>query len=433
MRRNIAFIIVLYAGKVSYLFQCHSCLMVVARLLVSYLALSFSTEGKSHQDLESAFKPIQIHVVYMDIWEGVAEAASFIRERGFPHVIRQLAQILTVRRMRRRKIRILPGSQITGLHEPIEFGETDLVVFVRIKNLSPGHFMASRSIQYDSLGRPTVGEIEISFSALVNRVQKDPLGVWRSAVSEGLFHAMIHILGFAYSQFSSFRNPKSLTLRIADSRRIFYTCSIDRETQRAAVEWDIDPRGVSGTGTLYSHEFLPGIVEAIDARGVLAKDCRCPLDNRRHYSKADIEHCMNKPNHCAVAVVTENVALKTREYYACSSVKGMELENAASSRASCWLWFSESHWKMRLVKRELMTFRGGNPSKGFIAPFTWALLEDSGWYGVNVPAAETSSWWGHLKGCSFLFGDCIDRDAFCIPRKNREYKCSKNALSEHGI
>ena len=230
MRRNIAFIIVLYAGKVSYLFQCHSCLMVVARLLVSYLALSFSTEGKSHQDLESSFNPIQIHVVYMDIWEGVAEAASFIRERGFPHVIRQLAQILTVRRMRRRKIRILPGSQISGLHEPIEFGETDLVVFVRIKNLSPQHFMSSRSIQYDSLGRPTVGEIEISFSALVNRVQKDPLGVWRSAVSEGLFHAMIHILGFAYSQFSSFRNPKSLTLRIADSRRIFYTCSIDRET-----------------------------------------------------------------------------------------------------------------------------------------------------------------------------------------------------------
>ena len=64
----------------------------------------------------------------------------------------------------------------------------------------------------------------------MNRVQEDPLGVWRSAVSEGLFHAMIHILGFAYSQFSSFRNPKSLTLRIADSRRIFYTCSIDRET-----------------------------------------------------------------------------------------------------------------------------------------------------------------------------------------------------------
>lgn len=412
--------------------------MVVIRLLVSLLALTFTIEGTTRQDFESSFKPIEIHVVYMDIPEGVAEAASFIRDRGFPHLIRQLSQILTVRRMRHRKIRILHRSQIEGLHDPIEFGGTDLVVFVRVKNLSAGHFMASRSIQYDSLGRPTVGLIEISFSSLLNGVQDDPPGVWRSRVSEGLFHEMIHILGFAYSQLSSFRNPKSLTLRIPDSKRIFYTCSIDRETKRAAVEWDIDPRGGIYTGTLFSHEFLPGIVEAIDARGLKAKDCRCPLDSTRQYSKADIEHCINVPTHCAVAVVTETVALKTREYYACSSARGMELENAASSRASCRLWFSESHWKMRLARRELMTFRGGNPSNGFIAPFTWALLEDSGWYGVVFPKAEeTTSWWGHLKGCSFLLGDCInakqnwvvDKDSFCIPRQNREYKCSKNALS----
>ena len=46
-----------------------------------------------------------------------------------------------------------------------------------------------------------------------------------------------------------------------------------------------------------------------------------------------------------------------------------------------------------------------------ISNFTLILFESSGWYQVNYSYAAPLTW-GQGKGCSFIYGDCINRTTY---------------------
>jgi hypothetical protein len=118
----------------------------------------------------------------------------------------------------------------------------------------------------------------------------------------------------------------------------------------------------------------------------------------------------------------------------------MEIENE-NLEPSCHLWFTEAHWKSRLVLGELMNTEYNEYLRrfNFVSPMTLAVLEDSGWYKVNYALFDLpvpGITWGHLKGCPFLQQTCcskdqilVDHDAFCPPGPRDAYKCSTDALS----
>jgi hypothetical protein len=252
------------------------------------------------------------------------------------------------------------------------------------------------------------------------------------------FHEILHLLAFHTTGMTRFRKLGTDEPRITvvpGKTTKYYTCEIDATTGTPQVTWDVNP--TPGT-VVYAHHFLPGILEAIDARGLKAADCSCPLDPKRTYTNEDIENCLEHPNHCAVAIVTEKVAEETRKYFQCPSAKGMEIENG-NNRRSCHLWFTGSHWKTRVLKGEIMNYQTFTRFE-FVSRITLALLEDSGWYKVvdyslfDPPVPGMT--WGHMKGCSFLLDSCVrskqsvlDPDGFCTWQDPNAVKCSTDALT----
>lgn len=93
-------------------------------------------------------------------------------------------------------------------------------------------------------------------------------------------------------------------------------------------------------------------------------------------------------------ITTPKVVQYTREYFGCDSAVGMQLENNGAGGSV------GSHWEKTLLYDEYM-----NPqmldTKAYYSKFTFALLEDSGWYEVNYDAVETP-YWGRGQGCVML-------------------------------
>lgn len=394
-------------------------------------AIAFVTSvfgfGAASEELESRYEPLNIKMEYLNMeGGGFHGAVEFLRKKAAPHVLDQLYDLLSIRRMKNRVISV----------DEMTHRDVDLVVIVWLDfEMDEETVMESGSTSYDVMGRPTVGVLKVSGSKLLEIWTTETKNVAEMILIQALLHEMIHILGFSYYRFSSFIDPGTGRKRARKAKQVYYTCRIDPDfPTKIKIEWDVDPQVEN------SHRFLfpYGIIEAIDARNVKAKDCRCPLDHRKKYTDQDIEHCINYPNHCAVAVVTKNVVEKTRRYFGCDSAKGMELENSfINETPNCKrLWFMESHWKKRLAKNEVMVDSGYMRLNGFVAPFTWALLEDSGWYKVYRSPFVPAIAWGHLKGCAFLQEDCVDsregsvvdRNSFCLPNDYKQYKCSENAL-----
>jgi hypothetical protein len=312
--------------------------------------------------------------------------------------------------------------------------------------------MSTQICQFDAIDRPNAGKIKICDSWLSGEWKNDT-PKRETSIVETFLHEFIHLLGFHSAAVPRFRKPgagsvdpripearDAYALGIKNSLRKFYTCELDEVTQKPKVNWDVDLKSVASDQKLYSHIFLPGIIDAIDARGLKASECGCPVDPTKTYKNEDIEKCIRHPNHCAIAIATEKVVEKTKEYYGCSSAEGMEIENGMKAR-SCSLWFTSAHWKTRVAFGELMNYQA-MIRFNYVTPMTLAVLEDSGWYKVDyavlappVPGLT----WGHLKGCPFLLNKCIesrskvvDPDAFCTMQNSKEIKCSKDALTVLG-
>jgi hypothetical protein len=95
--------------------------------------------------------------------------------------------------------------------------------------------------------------------------------------------------------------------------------------------------------------------------------------------------------------VLPTVQREARVYYGCPTLDGMELEDGGGSGSA------GSHWEKRIVWNELMS-----PSllgESLLSRLTAALLQDSGWYEVDVTYTETFTW-GRNKGCAFVLDPC---------------------------
>jgi len=85
-----------------------------------------------------------------------------------------------------------------------------------------------------------------------------------------------------------------------------------------------------------------------------------------------------------------------REFFGCSALDGMELEDADPEMPG-------SHWEKRLAGNEYMSPVGG--PQLFVSDLTLSFLEDMGWYRVNYNIAEGNRW-GFHEGCDFVDQAC---------------------------
>ena len=393
---------------------------------------------------EPGFHPIRIHFEFIGLFRD-SEQTRFIKEVTVPHVERLVSRVLQVRDHKDKLVIDRKNCDYPGIPDKLfteGLSDVDLVAFVKISTECEAlTLMATQICQYDLIvQRPQVGQIIICESWL-SEEWLDGTPKKQTRIMQTFLHEFIHLLGFHSGAFAGFRKPGgSLEPRFPKyyEDATVYTCEIDPVTGRPKVAWNVDFETVKKQGKqLYFHHFFPGMLEAIDARELKASECRCPVDPKKTYKKEDIEYCIRHPNHCAIAIVTDKVVEKTKEYFGCSEAKGMEIENGMGP-GSCRLWFTTTHWKTRVAFGEIMNYQS-IMRYNYVSPMTLALLEDSGWYKVdyNVFAPPVPGLtWGHLKGCPFLLNKCVesrsevlDPDAFCTLKNNNELKCSKDALT----
>ena len=84
-------------------------------------------------------------------------------------------------------------------------------------------------------------------------------------------------------------------------------------------------------------------------------------------------------------------------YFGCPSFTGIDLENQGSSGSA------GTHWEKVYLGNELMTSQ--MTGKPVFSQFTLALMQDSGWYMVDMTKAEPLTW-GKGQGCSFYDYSC---------------------------
>ena len=381
------------------------------------------------------FRPIRIHARYEQL-DLAADETALLR-RLVDHVISFVAKTVKVRRVKGRlTLPLNAAADIAGRQERVHrcgssvirgpdliFPKADLVVTVVAPAACDG-FMSARPCSLDACGRPISGQITVCPEAL-RKYSGRAEGV--DMLAPGLLHEMIHVLGFLTDVFSKFRDAENrMQLRDpSDGKSVHYTCT---ETNgRFAVQWD-----VAKSAATKKYTFPASFLKPVDARGLLAAECRCPFDKTKAYTNEDIQYCMRHPNHCAVAVTSPAVKAAAREYYGCDTVEGQEVENAKASCES----IIESHWKLRTLKNEIMNFVGTEPTS-YVSPMTLALLADSGWYQVDYGMATAripTGSFGFKAGCEFVTGKCISDDrpvddrVFCIPDDSRKRRCSPDAL-----
>jgi len=103
-------------------------------------------------------------------------------------------------------------------------------------------------------------------------------------------------------------------------------------------------------------------------------------------------------------IITPKVVQLQKEYYNCPQEIGLELEDQNDENTE--INQAHSHWEARILLGEYMNSIIYKPEV-VISEFTFALLEDSGWYKVNYYTGGLMRFGKH-KGCSFLTNDCCN-------------------------
>ena len=90
-----------------------------------------------------------------------------------------------------------------------------------------------------------------------------------------------------------------------------------------------------------------------------------------------------------------------RNYFNCSTIDGVELENQGGEGTAA------SHWEARILLGEYMNGYAYTEEQ-VISEFTLAVLEDSGYYKPNYYTGGLMRY-GKNKGCAFLTEKCLDK------------------------
>ncbi|EGR32455.1 leishmanolysin family protein, putative [Ichthyophthirius multifiliis] len=97
---------------------------------------------------------------------------------------------------------------------------------------------------------------------------------------------------------------------------------------------------------------------------------------------------------------TPNVLATAQKYYACLTLKGMQLQNDENIINS-----TGSHWEKTILFDELMVaYSSGKESQ--LSVFTIALLRDTGYYAEVNESMANDIQWGRNKGCDFFLKAC---------------------------
>ena len=130
----------------------------------------------------------------------------------------------------------------------------------------------------------------------------------------------------------------------------------------------------------------------------------------------------------------ENVLKRAKEYYNCSTIEGLELNDEQSVLESNKFL----HWEGRILLGEYMTNDIYFPEQ-VISEFTLDLLKDLEWYDVNYYTGGLMRF-GKNKGCKFIEDDCVSinvtgeiissfQNEFCNPNEQSYGTCSSGRLS----
>ncbi|KAF4692830.1 hypothetical protein FOZ60_012524 [Perkinsus olseni] len=301
------------------------------------------------------------------------------------------------------------------------YSDVDMVILVTAKPDSDcgsngvGTFAFALSCQRDQCDRPTFG--------LINFAKDELVGT--------MIHELTHALVFSTSKYPLFRyadgsprvprDPADSQLRPYSTR---YQCS---------TSGGLSVTYPKSSGN-YMYTDAPGVVEVSSARGMNKEDCKCPTGRMSSTSSDDMQKCLLKPKgSCVYKIVTPKVVEKARDYFGCSTLDGMELENHGSGQGCTVL---ESHWEQRILEGELMVPVTGF-SYNFMSEITLALFEDSGWYLPDYSMATKmykGMFFGYKQGCSFAEDKCIN-DAGAVTFENGQEKtshfCSAEDDDEH--
>ena len=118
-----------------------------------------------------------------------------------------------------------------------------------------------------------------------------------------------------------------------------------------------------------------------------------------------------------------NVIKYAKKHFGCDNIEGIELENQGGSGSA------GSHWEARIMLGDYMI--STDYHEIVISEISLALLEDSGWYGVNYYTGGLFRY-GKGLGCDFLNTKCVsnnytdfDRE-FCV--NAGEDRCSASNI-----
>ncbi|KAG8347922.1 putative Leishmanolysin [Trypanosoma vivax] len=130
----------------------------------------------------------------------------------------------------------------------------------------------------------------------------------------------------------------------------------------------------------------------------------------------------------AVVINGPKTVEKSREFFNCSSLVGMELEDAGGHATRL------SHWKRRNALHEMMS---GTlyVDTAFYSMLTMAVFEDMGFYRARWGMEESMAW-GRNAGCSLLNEACATNsvtkfpEMFCVsPTPDHEFRCSSGHVA----
>ncbi|XP_019850942.1 PREDICTED: leishmanolysin-like peptidase [Amphimedon queenslandica] len=102
-------------------------------------------------------------------------------------------------------------------------------------------------------------------------------------------------------------------------------------------------------------------------------------------------------NKIVIQLVTPKVVEVGRRHFNCDTLEGVQLEDQGGNGTT------GAHWEKRLLNNEAMT--GVVSQNAAFSNFSYALLEDSGWYKVDYSNASILVW-GRGDGCGYTAGSC---------------------------
>lgn len=122
----------------------------------------------------------------------------------------------------------------------------------------------------------------------------------------------------------------------------------------------------------------------------------------------------------ATKIILPTVVKAARKFYKCDSITGVYLEDEGGDGSK------GSHWEKIYFGNELMTAE--STGDGVLSVFTLALLNDCGWYKVNMDQAQYFVF-GRTAGCDFFQNSCSIKFPEYCSIKNR-LECNRDRTSK---